>query len=597
MSPECWRAVATLILLTTLACASLALGDAIHDAARDGNLATVQTLLKDNPALVSAKDLKGATPLHWAARSGHKDVAQLLVSDSADVNAKDGDGDAPLHWAVREDHKDVAEFLLANKADVNAQNYNGWTPLAMAAWKGHIDMAELLLANKANVNARDYIDFTPLHEAASMGHKEMVEFLLAHGADINAHSDKGGLTPLNMAKVAIANRQQVVELLQQRGAQEGTPLRNAIPEGEPTSILRGGGICFSAMHDGAITIKCRRDNFLSTFFVSTTPSLHRIDGRGPQNFGNGKHFNSSWDRGFKVPITAGRHSITVAFFAGTLTMVSMSAEQTVAFVAETGHTYTVDSFAGGGSGWFPILFDTTDKAEKLVPSWGIPDAGEPIHDAAADGDVEKVAALLKDSPGRAFTKDTTGATALHWAAHNDRKAVAELLLANNANVDAKDHEGWTPLFTATMYGHKDIVELLLANKADLRAKTTHGATPLHAAAASGNKDIAELFLANKAEVDATLNDGETPLHLAAVSGNKDVAELLLSNKAGVNVKSDAGVTPLHYAAGRGYKDVAEVLLANGADVNARDNVGKTPLGYAKHFKHVAELLRQHDGHE
>jgi ankyrin repeat protein len=42
-----------------------------------------------------------------------------------------------------------------------------------------------------------------------------------------------------------------------------------------------------------------------------------------------------------------------------------------------------------------------------------------------------------------------------------------------------------------------------------------------------------------------------------------------------------------------------VTLADGADVNARNNKGATPLHQAGGFgyKDVAELLRQHGGHE
>jgi len=38
--------------------------------------------------------------------------------------------------------------------------------------------------------------------------------------------------------------------------------------------------------------------------------------------------------------------------------------------------------------------------------------------------------------------------------------------------------------------------------------------------------MAELLLANKTEVNATNNEGETPLHVAVAKGHKEVAELL-----------------------------------------------------------------------
>jgi len=41
------------------------------------------------------------------------------------------------------------------------------------------------------------------------------------------------------------------------------------------------------------------------------------------------------------------------------------------------------------------------------------------------------------------------------------------------------------------------------------------------------------------------------------------------------------------------------LLANQAEINAKDSNGVTPLHFAVDKRHedVAELLRQHDGHE
>jgi len=67
--------------------------------------------------------------------------------------------------------------------------------------------------------------------------------------------------------------------------------------------------------------------------------------------------------------------------------------------------------------------------------------------------------------------------------------------------------------------------------------------------------------------------------------------------ADVNASNSSGWRPLHEAAEKGQKDVVKLLPANKADVNASDNDGLTPLHLAKGQEDVAELLRQHAGHE
>jgi ankyrin repeat protein len=89
-----------------------------------------------------------------------------------------------------------------------------------------------------------------------------------------------------------------------------------------------------------------------------------------------------------------------------------------------------------------------------------PRVRERFIDAARDGDLEKVKALLKDNPELVSTKDNDGWTALHFAASNDHKNLVELLLANQADVNAKAKDGWTPLRLATLRVHEDVAESL-----------------------------------------------------------------------------------------------------------------------------------------
>jgi HEAT repeat protein len=167
------------IMLVTLAWSSLAFCGEIQDAAKSGDLEKVKALLKDNPDLVSSKDSYGYTPLYYAARYGHKDVAQLLLANHAEVNAKDNYGLTPLHWAM--DHKDIAELLLAKGADVNSKTIDGRTPLHIAAQHGSKNVVELLLAKHADVNANDDNGKTPLDAAVYMGYMDVAELLRQHG--------------------------------------------------------------------------------------------------------------------------------------------------------------------------------------------------------------------------------------------------------------------------------------------------------------------------------------------------------------------------------------------------------------------------------
>jgi len=219
-------------VLAALAWSGPVFGNEIHDAAKNGDLAKVQALLKSNPDLVSSKDDRGMTPLHWAASEGRKDVAEFLLTNKADVNAKNNNGQTPLADAAFSGKRDVAELLLVNNADVNAKDNYGWTPLHAAADNGHKDVAELLLANKAGVNAKNDIGWTPLHYAAQGGHKDVVGLLVANHADVNVKNNDGQ-TALYWA--VSQHHNDVADFLRQHGGREG----NSAKTGKYRAFLGG----------------------------------------------------------------------------------------------------------------------------------------------------------------------------------------------------------------------------------------------------------------------------------------------------------------------------------------------------------------------
>ena len=61
---------------------------------------------------MSAKnDFLEWTPLHTAAYTGHKAIAELLISKGTDVNAKDEHDETPLDWAIMGGEPKTAHLL------------------------------------------------------------------------------------------------------------------------------------------------------------------------------------------------------------------------------------------------------------------------------------------------------------------------------------------------------------------------------------------------------------------------------------------------------------------------------------------------------
>ena len=101
----------------------------LWEAAMNGNIEVVKQHLAAGADVNIKDDNWGATPLHFAARNGHKDVAELLVVKGAAMSIKDGDGRTPLHMVADIGHNGIAELLIAKGADVNAKDKKDYTPL------------------------------------------------------------------------------------------------------------------------------------------------------------------------------------------------------------------------------------------------------------------------------------------------------------------------------------------------------------------------------------------------------------------------------------------------------------------------------------
>jgi uncharacterized protein len=127
----------------------------IWEAAALGADAAVDSLLREDPALVNAWAPDGHTPLGLAAFFATDSTVRLLIERGAAVHAaaRNPMHVQPLHAAIAAGHVDTARVLLEHGADVNARQQAGYTPLMGAAAAGEADLVDLLLGRGADVSA------------------------------------------------------------------------------------------------------------------------------------------------------------------------------------------------------------------------------------------------------------------------------------------------------------------------------------------------------------------------------------------------------------------------------------------------------------
>lgn len=91
---------------------------AMHQAARQGNIAVMEALFLAKASIETQKD-DGQTPLHAAAASGQVGAVQSLLTMGAEPNAKDSSGDTPLAVAQKNGQGGTASLLTEYLASLN----------------------------------------------------------------------------------------------------------------------------------------------------------------------------------------------------------------------------------------------------------------------------------------------------------------------------------------------------------------------------------------------------------------------------------------------------------------------------------------------
>jgi ankyrin repeat protein len=558
----------------------------VAEAAKSGDHEAVRALLKQGMD-VNAAEGDGMTALHWAARKGDLELAQMLLYAGANVRASTRLGAyTPIILASQNGNAALIELLIKSGADPKVATTSGTTPLMLAAASGRADAVNVLLAAGVDPNARESArGETALMFAANFNRVDAMKALLAGGADLNVATTVVDLAGLTSPEEEFFRQQQ-----QQQGGQAGGG-----PGGSPAAQAGGGQGGGQAAAGG--------------------------QGRGPGGPGGpgtqaAPPAGGGSGRGVGGPPQANRGpdiaGVTRQFRFNEL--VSTQGGLTpLLFAARQGHVAAVTTLleagadinrVSAGDKTSPLLMAIVnghyDLATRLI------ERGADVRLASTNGATPLYAVLnvqwapkaLYPQP-RAYTQQTTTHLELmkilvdKGADVNARLKMKVWYSGYNFDLAGVDEIGATPFWRAAYASDVDAMKFLVAHGADPTIPTVRPAgrprtgdggreqvqdvsglppvpvggpavTPLQAASGVG---YAEGFAANS--------------HRYAPGGMLAAVKYLIEElNADVNARDHEGNTALHHAAARGDVDMILYLVSKGADVKAVNREGQTTADMA-----------------
>lgn len=183
-----------------------------HDAAYNGDLRALRTILKTTPEKLNVQDGKGFTPLHYAVMNSKKAVVSFLIKAGADLNILDDEKLPPIVFADEEisplleqagalpydghyeaihdaasqgDIEKLESILASNPEKIDIQDGSGYTPLMCSIMNNQIDTAIYLIKKDANIHLYDNLIESAVFHAARAQNISLIDLLIQKNAFID----------------------------------------------------------------------------------------------------------------------------------------------------------------------------------------------------------------------------------------------------------------------------------------------------------------------------------------------------------------------------------------------------------------------------
>src|SRR5438874_1385001 len=135
-------------------------------AVQSGDVATVRTMLQQDPALASAKDPSGVSAVMHALYAHQPQIAELLIAAKPDLDI--------FEATAAGNQLRASKILDSDTEAAKCWSADGFTPLHFAAFFNRAEIARDLIRRGAEVDAASHnaMNVTPLHSAAAAHSRE-----------------------------------------------------------------------------------------------------------------------------------------------------------------------------------------------------------------------------------------------------------------------------------------------------------------------------------------------------------------------------------------------------------------------------------------
>ncbi|KAJ6451155.1 ankyrin repeat-containing domain protein [Mycena sanguinolenta] len=493
-------------------------GTTLEAAVRSGHINVAKMLLEKVADLDAVRRSRASrTALEAASTGGRIDMTRMALEKFADLDAVDDYSDAlagALDAALTQDHVDMARMVLEKFADLHAvEDYSDALTGALetALTRDHVDMARMVLDKVADLDAvNHYSDGlrAALKAASTRGHINIARMALEKFADLDAVDDYSdeltGALEAALTRDHVDMARMVLEKFADLDAVD-----------DYSDVLTG-------VLEAALT---REHVDMARMVLDKVADLDAVD-----------HYSDVL-----------RAALQAAVEMGHINVANMLLEKVADLDAVRRNRAFKAAFEA------TLTRDHVDMAEMLL---------------------EKIANLhaVKD-----YSDALTGA--LEAALTRDHVDMARMVLEKFDALRAA-------LKATVEMGHINVAKMLLEKVADLDAVRRSRAfkAALEAASTGGRIDMARMVLDKIADLDAVddYSDALTgALEAASTRGHIDMARMVLDEIAdldAVDHYSDALRAALKAASTRGHINIARMVLEQFADLDAADDYSDALTG-------------------